>query len=100
MDELRAKLESREKEIADVESKDIVYKEFDGKGFKEISKQERDVKEMKAKETIKQIELEEKQKNREIQNIIESASRRPAFNPFLAEIEGLHNQDSEDEIFS
>ena len=47
MDELRAKLESRQKEIEKVD--DVVYKEFDGKSFKEITKEERDIKETKLK---------------------------------------------------
>lgn len=54
MDELKAKLDSRVKELEKVD--DIVYKEFDGKSFKEISKKERDIKESQLKKAIKKIE--------------------------------------------
>jgi hypothetical protein len=55
MDELKEKLDKRQKEM---ENEMITYNEFDPRagGFKPISKKERDIKEVKLQEKITEIE--------------------------------------------
>lgn len=69
LDELKQKLEKRQTEINAED--EAVYKEFDSKlnKFVEISKEDRDQKEVKHKEAIEKIEQEETKKRREIQKI-------------------------------
>ena len=55
MDELKEKLEKRQKEMEE----DITYKEFRDGGFKPISKEERDQKEIKLKAKIQEIEKQQ-----------------------------------------
>ena len=72
MDELMEKLEQRQKEIENEEGdQKVVYKAFDPKAnkFKEISKEERDVKDKQLQASIRKIERQEERKQMEIERI-------------------------------
>ena len=104
LDELKQKLEKRQTEIN--EQDEAVYKEFDSKlnKFVEISKKERDQKEVKHKQAIQKIEQEETKKRREIQKIQNSINNRPAnaVNPLIFEMMQNKAQESDscDEIYT
>ena len=103
LDELKLKLENRQKELA--VSDQAVYKEFDphSKKFKEISKQDRDEKEVKLKEALTKIQEQEDQEREEIeraQNRI--TDRSGGQNPLFLEMIGRQNAEGsdDDEVYS
>ena len=87
LDELKLKLDHRQKELAVTDQ--AVYKEFDpnSKKFKEISKQDRDEKEIKLKEALTKIQEQEKKERQEIERAQNRTNERPAGrNPLFLEM--------------